>query len=301
MIDHYAHPATDVAYVLGEGPVWDAVRQRVLWVDIRAGRVHSGHWRGDRVVPAETWQFDETVGAVGCAESGELLVAGARQLYTVAADGTVSTGARLLPESKNSRTNDGGCDPSGRFLIGTMALDDRVGDEQLLRVEPDGQLTVVDDDLSLSNGLAFSPDGTWFYHIDTTPGLVWVRAHDPLTGVFGPRRELLRVEDANPDGMCLDSLGNLWVAIWGGGQVRCFSPTGGHLATVHVPAPNTTSVAFVGPELDTLLITTAAESMTDAQQLEFPQAGRLFHCDVGVTGLPVAPWRGSAPDHTEES
>jgi sugar lactone lactonase YvrE len=92
--------------------------------------------------------------------------------------------------------------------------------------------------------------------------------------------------------MCVDAEGNLWVAIWGAGQVRCFSPDGEPLATVEVAAPNTSSVALVGPNLDTLLITTASEQLSADQLAQYPDSGKLFTAEVGARGLPVPYWSG---------
>jgi len=304
VIKHFATLASSHTYVLAEGPVWDAARQRVLWVDINGRLVLTGHLQGTEVVEDQRLSFSETIGAVVCSAVGELLVAGSRGLFSVPpdavrAEGTVVTvpGPTLIPPDKNSRLNDGGCDPAGRFLVGSLALDDRQDDEQLLRVENSGQITVVDDHLALSNGLAWSPDGAWFYSIDTIPGLIWIRSYDSDSGQYGERRVFLKITDGHPDGMCVDAEGNLWVAIWGAGEVRSFSPTGEQLATVEVPAPNTSSVTFVGPDLDTLLITTASEQLSAAQLDRYPESGRLFTATVGVTGLPVPYWSGRSVNY----
>ena len=287
-----AQPAGPAVHGLGEGPVWDAHRQRLLWVDINAGTVHFGTLSGMQVVPTGHLDFDGTVGAVVSAADGTLLVAGARHLHTVGADGRRTTGPQLIPDDQRSRLNDGACDPAGRFLVGSLALDDRRDAEHLFRVE-DGAVTVLDNDLSLSNGLAWSPDGARFYSIDTVPGRVWVRDYDVTGGRYGERRLFLDVVDGSPDGMCTDADGNLWVAIWGRGEVRCFSPGGVHRATVEVAAPNTTSVAFVGPDLDTLLITTASEQLNAARLAEHPDSGKLFTASVDAVGLPTPDWSGS--------
>jgi sugar lactone lactonase YvrE len=270
-----AEAVSDDEYGLGEGPFWDAARQRLLWVDINAGHVHSGELRGGKVLPRERFEFPGTVGAVVCSAVGELLVAGQRALWTVASDGEKTRGPQLIPEGKARRLNDGGCDPAGRFLVGSLALDEREGEgeETLVRVEGSA-ITIIDDDLSLSNGLAWSPDGRSMYSVDTIPGSVWIRDYQCL----GPREEFLRITEGSPDGLCVDVDGNLWIAIWSAGQVRGFTPTGEHFATIEVAVPNTTSAAFVGPDLDTLVITTAG--------------GPLFACDIGVRGLPVPVWAG---------
>jgi sugar lactone lactonase YvrE len=220
-----ATAASDDQYELGEGPVWDAARERVLWVDINPGVVHVGHLEGDLVRPDARLRFEETVGTVVCSEDGRLLVAGARRLYHVDEAWRCTVLADVIPEAKRSRLNDGACDPSGRFLVGSMALDARRGDECLYRLEPDGTVSVLDSDLTLSNGLAWSPDGAVMYSTDTIPGVIWARAYDPGRGDHGPRREVVRLaQGGSPDGLCVDAEGNLWVAVWGSGEVRCYSP-----------------------------------------------------------------------------
>jgi sugar lactone lactonase YvrE len=290
-----ASAASDERYELAEGPVWDPARRRLLWVDIEAAAVLEGELRDGQVLRTARHRFHGTVGAVACADDGRLLVAGHQRLVATDPAGTAFGTRKLLPEDQASRLNDGGCDPAGRFLVGTMALDDREGEERLCRLEPDGRLTSIDDDLTVSNGLAWSPDGTRLYSVDSEPGDVWVREYDVDAGEVGVRKRFLRIDDGTPDGMCADVDGNLWIAMFGAGEVRCYAPSGQQLATVEVDAPNTTSVAFVGPDLATLLVTTAQHELTPEELEEHPDSGRLFLADVGTRGLPVAPWNGAWP------
>jgi sugar lactone lactonase YvrE len=289
---HDATPVSEEAYQLAEGPVWDPERQRLLWVDIQAGDVLVGELDSGDVRVRQRHTFDGTVGAVTCAEDGRLLVAGRQQLLLTDAAGAVVDTMPVIAPDREHRLNDGGCDPAGRFLIGSMALDGRVGDEVLCRLEADGALTVLDHDLTVSNGLAWSPDGGSFYSIDSEPGTVWVRAYDAVTGEIGQRSVLLRVEGAAPDGMCTDADGNLWIAVFGAAEVRCHSPSGEQVATIRLDAPNPTSVAFVGRDLDALLITTARHELSARELEAHPDSGRLFLADVGVRGLPVPLWDG---------
>ena len=241
----HAVPATDERYLLGEGPFWDAERDRVLWVDISAGKVYRGTLDHGRVDPALLVTLPGTIGAVVSSADGELLVAGADRLFMVSRQGAVNPGVRILGEGTASRLNDGGCDPAGRFLVGSLALNARTGAEVLVRIEDNGGVRVIDDDLGLSNGLAFAPGGAVLYSVDTTPGIVWMRDYNAASGDVGQRREFLRL-DAKPDGLCVDVDGNLWIAVWGSAEVRCYSATGEQVGVVDVAAPNTTSVAFVG-------------------------------------------------------
>ena len=180
----------------------------------------------ERIVATATHQFEGTVGAVVSSAAGALLVAGRDSLVVIDDDGRRPLGPPLLPPGPARRFNDGGCDPAGRFLIGSLALDDEQAArhaEALFRLEFDGSVSELDADLGLSNGLAWSPDGTEFYSIDTVPGIVWVRSYEPVTGAYGERRVLLDIDGA-PDGMCVDEHGNLWIAIWGAGEIRCYTP-----------------------------------------------------------------------------
>lgn len=293
MTRHTARRATFEHYRLAEGPVWDPVRERLLWVDIEAGLVVDGVFDGSSIRPIEARPIDGTVGALACAEDGTLLIAGTRDLVTLRSDGEILDVTPVLPPDRPSRLNDGACDPGGRFLVGSMAQDDRTGVELLVRREDGGAITVVDDDLTVSNGLAWSPDGTTFYSVDSGPGTIWARDYDAATGEVGPRRPFLTIEDGTPDGMCADADGNLWIAIFGAGEVRCHAPGGALLATVAVPgAPHVTSVAFAGSDLDTLVITTARHELSPAELDQNPDSGRLFVADVGNVGAPVPLWRG---------
>ena len=284
--------ASEQPYGLGEGPLWDERHGRVLWVDIDAGLVHTGRLEGGTVVAGGRLGFAETVGAVACSADGQLVVAGARDVYRVAPGSQPEVLARLIGAGKASRLNDGGCDPAGRFLIGSMALDSRTGEECLYRLGADGGVTIVDADLTLSNGLAWSPDGSVLYSVDTAPAVIWARPYDARTGECGARAAVVTVSDGSPDGLCVDTAGNLWVAVWGAGEVRCYSPAAERLATVTVPAPHTSSVAFVGPARDALLITTARSQLSSVALDAFPLSGHLFIAHVEATGVPVTPWSG---------
>jgi sugar lactone lactonase YvrE len=264
-------------YRLAEGPVWDAPRERLLWVEIEAGAVHTGRLDGMRVVRTGTRVLDRTVGAVAVGRAGELLVAGTESLLVVDPAGAVTPGPRVLPEGGGRRLNDGKCDPDGVFWVGSLAFDERPGGEVLVRVGADRSVTTVDEGLSLSNGLAWSPDGTLFYSIDTTPRTVHVRPWPA-----GERGTFLTAGFA-PDGMCADAAGNLWIACYGAGEVRRYAPDGTLTGVVEVDEPEVTCPAFVGPGLDRLLITTRP---------------RLFLADVGTTGLPATPWAGFDDEET---
>lgn len=284
--------ATRPRHVLAEGPVWDAASGTVLWVDIVRGTVFEGELGDDAIVVAREWQFDGMVGAAVPAVGGGLLVAGEKQLVVIAPDGGRRDGPTIVEPGDPSRTNDGGCDPVGRFLIGTLRFDEAPGSDRLLRVEDDGSLRTLDRDLGISNGLAWSPDGRTFYSADTIAKTIWARDYDAGSGEIGERRAQL-VLDEHPDGICVDARGCIWAALWGTGQARAYMPEGELVDVVQVPAPHVSSVAFVGEALDRLLITTASRDLDDSGLARYPDAGRLFLADVGVAGIPTTPWSGT--------
>ena len=288
-----AEPASDQQFLLAEGPLWDPARERVLWVDIRGRLVLEGRLDGDRLTTTATHELPGTVGVVVPAADGSLLVAAADG-FAVIDGGDVVLGPRLLPAGVDSRFNDGAVDPAGRFLAGAMAEDGRRGQEGLYRLDPDGAVHVVDEGLTLSNGIAWSLDGTTMYHADSVPGVVHRRRYEPATGDLGPRVPWLTFDGGVPDGLCTDADGNVWVAVHGAGEVRGFTPGGEQFATVEVDAPHTTKPAFVGPDLDRMLVTTARDELSPEQRERFPLSGRLFLADVGARGRPSPAWAGDA-------
>jgi sugar lactone lactonase YvrE len=292
--------ATEAAperFDLAEGPLWDDRASLARWVDIREGRVLSAALEGDQLVDIREVRLGETVGAVGLAEDGGVIVAAARRLATISPAGVVSFGPDLVLDDQPSRFNDGGVDPQGRFLAGTAPLGDITGKEVLLRVSADGPLETIRTGLKLSNGIGWSPDGGTIYHIDTfVPSL---SSHSYGPGAFDtdePWVPIVTDFPANPDGLRVDSEGMLWVAMFSGSCVVRYSPSGSggagrELARVSVDAQQPTCPGFVGPGLDRLLITSGIEHLPAEQTL--PADGALFLTDPGVTGVPMNRWAGS--------
>ena len=292
-----ARVASGPRHILAEGPVWNAASGTLLWVDIVRGTVFEGSLGegSSAATPIEVlreWQFDGMVGAAVPGPEGGLLVAGQDHLVVVAADGGRRNGPIIVRDPATSRTNDGACDAAGRFLIGTLRFDEAPGADVLSRVEDDGSLRTLDSDLGISNGLAWSPDGGTLYSTDTIAKTIWARDYDSASGAIGERRVQLHL-DEHPDGICVDVRGNIWAALWGTGEARAYTPDGELVDVVEVPAPHVSSLAFVGPALDRLVITTASRDLDAAGLERYPDAGRLFLADVGVTGVPTFPWSGS--------
>ncbi len=185
------------------------------------------------------------------------------------------------------RFNDGKPDPWGNFCAGTMAWDES-GDPpgNLYRLAPDGTVAEVFGGVGLSNGLDWSDDRRLFYYADSNSGRVDLFDTDPDTGALSGRRPFVIVPEADgvPDGLTLDAEGCVWLAVWGSGELRRYTPAGGLDTVVRVPARQVTSAAFGGSDLATLYVTTALEGYTEADLREQPHAGDVFACTPGVTG-----------------
>ena len=292
--------ATTTSYELGEGPLWDPDREILRWVDILGSRVHVGVLDGSRVVEQASWSLaarPPTLGAVAApafrGRDGGTLVAAHDRLVFVDHDGGEHV-VVVLCEGEPRRLNDGVTDPAGRYLVGSAPTGERSFAERLWLVDHDGASTVLDADLGLSNGLAFSADGATLYSVDTFSHVVRTRPYDVATGRAGDRADHVRVDDGFPDGIALDADDHLWVAVFGRGEVRRFAPDGTLVDVVRTPgAPQATNVAFAGSDRRTLVITTAREDMSDQDVADHPQSGRLFTARVDVPGLPARPWRGT--------
>ena len=155
-----------------------------------------------------------------------------------------------------------------------------------------GTVTELDADLTMSNGLAWTADGSRFYSVDTMRGTIFVRPWGP-DGPAGPRATFIELDSGHPDGMTIDAEGCLWVAVWGAGQVRRYDPDGRHIATIDIPAPQVSSVAFAGRDLRTLVITTSVQDLSPADLARHPDSGRLFTVELDIAGQPQPLWSGS--------
>lgn len=295
--------ATTRRYRLAEGPMWDPIRQRVLFVDILDGGVHSGELLEDGMIAVkQSLSFPHVAGAVAVSADGELLVAGLHSCVMRDRRGIERTGATLLPADSSRRLNDGKPDPAGRFVVGTLDMAGGSATETLVRIEADGSITTLDDDLTLSNGLAWSTDGSRMYSVDTNTQKIFVRPYDATSGAVGDRELFVRIAGGYPDGICIDADDHVWVAVWGGGEVRRYVPDGTLADRIEIGVPHVSAVAFAGPELDRLVVTTAYEGLSSEQREAHPLSGAVFTLTPGVRGAPQVLWSGSAgrPNRTPE-
>jgi sugar lactone lactonase YvrE len=276
--------------IIGEGPVWDDRLGRLLWLDIAHGLVHvtDPTTGSDRVLAV-----GQPVGAIAPGEDGTYVAAahdGFGRLDLAA--GVFELLAAVERDDASTRMNDGKVDPAGRFWAGTMALDGRPGAGSLYRFDPDGSVTRHLTGLTISNGLDWTADGRTMYFIDSPTHRVDAIAFDAPGGVLGERRPFATIDPSLgvPDGLTVDADDHVWVAVWGGWCVLHLDPSGREVGRVPVPAAQPSSVAFGGPDLRDLFITTATEGLQVPDPTQ-PDAGSLFACQPGSQGRPPRRFR----------
>ncbi|MGC4193197.1 MAG: SMP-30/gluconolactonase/LRE family protein [Thermomicrobiales bacterium] len=279
----------DLPCKTGEGPIWDDRRKVLFWTDIPPGRVY----RYDPATGANdlVFEHEHEVGGSTIQEDGSLLLfcSFGTILRLDPDSGTVTTVIASIAAEADSRFNDVEAAPDGSVLCGTMPSKDHAA--RLYRLFPDGSLTMLFDDIGLSNGIGFSPDRRTMYHSDTSKRRIYALDYDPETHAIANRRILIGdpAGEGFPDGMTVDADGTLWSARWDGRALYAYTAAGEPAGRVKLPVRKVSSIAFGGPDFATAFVTTAAASGRD--EFEGHLAGSLFAVDLGVSG--VAPFRSN--------
>jgi len=283
---------SDISCELGESALWDAGRGRLYWVDILRRTVYARDWdSGVTTVLA----MPDLVGAVGL-RSGGGLVATLRHgiAYCDVDSGAIEIMRSLETELTGNRFNDGAVDPWGRFWFGSMDIAESEPTGTFYCFHPDTTVTAAFDGIICSNGPAWSPDGTTMYHVDSTRRLVRAYDFDAQAGVVGPGRIFVNDEAESwyPDGVTVDREGFVWNCKWGGGRIVRYAPDGTVDRVVMLPVPRPTRCAFVGPDLTSLVVTSATSGLDAAARAAAPRSGQVLLFDAGCRGLPAPRFAG---------
>jgi sugar lactone lactonase YvrE len=272
---------------VGEGPVWDAEICRLHWVDIPAGHIHTSDPTTGQTTSIE---LPTLVGAAVPRRGGGFVAATAEGFATVKANGLMNVRRAILPDGE--RMNDAKCDRHGQLWAGSTTMDFQPGKGALHVLMPDWTSRVVLEELTLPNGLGWSPDGHTFYLADTMAGEVSAFDTDQGATRISRRRVLFRIPDHTgmPDGLTVDAAGCLWVAVWGGDRLARISPEGDLLGEVPLPVHQPSSCTFGGSRLDVLYITSAREGLDLSDN---DPAGSVLAVDrLGVVGMPSTAFAG---------
>ena len=279
---------TNTPAMLGEGAMWDYRTNELYWIDIDGKKLHryNVETKHEKVM-----QLPKAPGTVVLTEDkNTCVVALVDTICSVSMNNN-----SIVPLSGLSfngvpvRFNDGKCDPLGHFWVGTIDCKDYAKPiAKLYRMEADKTLTVEKNGVVNSNGIAWSPDGTKMYYIDTPTHTVVAYDIETKTGNKSNPKVVIHTPEnlGVPDGSTIDAEGMLWIAQWGGACVTRWNPqTGEMIGKIEVPALNVTSVAFGGKDLDILFITTAKIGMSPDDEKKYPDAGQLFYAKPGVKGI----------------
>ncbi len=284
MIRIEARPDVEAANLLGEGPIW--WRDQLLWVDLLNGLLLR---RGAEGGSAEVLSRESAVSVAVPRRNGGLALLTDRTIELLDSGFAVESIIEVPDLPDGERLADATAGPGGELWFGSIRNDLTPGGS-LYRLRPgEDHPRVVLAGIGLANGLGFSPDGRTLYFVDSTAGTVTAFDYDPATHELSRPDIIATIDpaDGSPDGITVDAAGSIWVALWAGGCVRRLEPDGVWSQEVLVPAPNVTSCALGGENLNILYITTATVEMDAAALDASPLAGSLFATPVPVPGLPT--------------
>lgn len=278
-----AEVAIELDCDLGEGPFWDDSKQDLYFVDITNKQVKIFTPSSASI---KTITFNQEVSAAILDQKSQLIVAARDGIFAASQDGVLTD--LLAPidlEDTSIRSNDAKCDSTGRMWVGTMAFDFRPGVAALFSFDS-GVLKKVLSGLTISNGLGWSADEGRMYFIDSPSSRVDLFDYDSKNGELSNRRPFITFDAPGviPDGLTTDEVGGIWVALFGGGEVRRFDSSGVLTHTVTIPVKQVTSCCFGGEDMSELFITTARYAMNAESLAKEPLAGSLFKVKTEFKG-----------------
>lgn len=282
----------DIKASLAECPLWSVDEQSLYWVDINAPSLNCFDPQAGRNL---AWPMPEAIGSFALREGGGFVAALRHGIWFVDAAGKLQHKVADAPyDPTYHRFNDGRADAQGRFWAGSMNEKRDASTARLYRFDVDLALIPIISGITISNGLAWSPDSLTMYHADTPTRTIKAWDFDPATGDVANMRVFARFTDETdrPDGAAVDREGCYWSALYRGGKVVRISPQGEVLAAFPLRAMCPTMCAFGGPDLRTLYVTTARQRREPEELDRLPQSGGIFAMRVDVPGMPEPRFAG---------
>ena len=277
----------EIHNVIGEGPIWHSGEEFLYWVNF------IGDYQVLRFSPKtrhlDVFETGIPVMALGIRKAGGFIAATAKGIATW---DTVRRVFEPLCDPLLGRTghrfNDAATDFEGRFWVGTLNDANPKGpDGELFRIEGNGSFQLMDKNITVANGIGWSPNRKIMYFTDSFRYSIYAYDYAAATGTISNRRTFVETspEDGIPDGLTVDSEGFVWSAYCGGWRVVRYNPEGRVDREYRLPVANPTSCAFGGARLDQLYVTSAHLGLSDLQREQYPQSGDLFCINPGVAGI----------------
>lgn len=273
---------SEVVSDLGEGPIWTPETNSVTWTDITQNTFHTANIDTGKT---ESFGVPSMIGAIAHTKDGHYIAATQKGFARISLEGKYSPLHSFLQE--DMRMNDGKVDPAGRFWAGSMALSFEKDRGSLYVLETDNSYRKVLDNITLSNGMGWSPDAQYFYYIDSIPGVLKRFEYDLDNGKISNPKNLITFDAASgvPDGMSVSSDGEIVVALWDGGRIEIYEPTGAKVSEIKLGVSRPTCCTFAGPNQDMLIVSTASQGIDRAGE---PLAGKILAVTgIGLSGLPT--------------
>ena len=276
---------------LGEGPMWHVGEQALYWLDILKPSLQR---LDPKTGDYQQWVLPDHVGSVVLRASGGLVATvGDRVVSLEMPSGKISTLVKIPNWRDDIRMNDGKCDRRGRFWFGVANLEVENPKGRLYRLDPNGTLTQMEEKITISNGLGWSPDNKIFYYTDGLKYRIYQYHFDLIKGELSHRKIFVQLEKSpiEPDGLTVDSEGYVWDAQWNSATIFRYAPNGKLAMTIDMPVPRPTSCIFGGPHLDILYVTSSSQNIGEPKKL-LPPSGALFAVHVPARGLPEPAFGG---------
>lgn len=270
---------------LAESPVWAPAQRVLYWVDISGRRIHCIDPETGR---HQSWSSPSEPSAIALTDRARLIVAMRSGFHLFdPLSGRFELVAVPAYDTSRMRFNDGRCDPAGRFWAGTMD-EPRERDTAGWWCLDHGKLRKGPHGIVLSNGLAFARDGKTMLHADSQTGRIYRYDYDLATGAASGRELWHQFAESEglPDGAAVDAEGHYWIAMFGAGGILRLDMNARVSGRIELPVPFPTMIAFGGPDLRTLYITTSRRNRSAAMLGAYPKLGALFAVRVDVPGLP---------------
>ncbi|NJM43305.1 MAG: SMP-30/gluconolactonase/LRE family protein [Brachymonas sp.] len=298
---HAWQTITTTPSTLGESPFWHPQEQMLYWADIAGCKLHRLNAFTSEV---EIWGMPSEPGCFApCASGGFIIALRDRIVRAKAWGGELQTLSLLDHDATTTRSNDGKCDASGRFWVGTMFEPRTSQSAKLWSYSKGDSVHFKQGNAIVANCLAFSPSSKTVYWADTPQHKIWAWDFDLASSAmtnqrvfkqFAPKPEgwtsgLLSNGGygGRPDGAAVDSQGNLWVAMFEGRRVVQLSPEGVELQSIEAPVTTCTMPAFGGDDMQTLYLTSARHNRSEAELQREPLMGCVFSLRVNAAGMPV--------------